>query len=142
MVIPMGSRAASDVLFTALLLLKEHWPMGGWSWDSRLSCVSSSFSMVSELDARRALSSALRFRWTDRTIDTAPPAVQDLAEATGGVREGQELFATEEFDGSIAFALWWPWGDENTISVRAGVAGARISDEEPRLREVFGAHDY
>ena len=138
----MESRAATDVLFTALLLLKEHWPMGGWSWDSRLSCVSSSFSVSNEPDARRALSSALRFRWTDRTIESAPPAVQELAEATGGVREGQELFATEEFDGSIAFALWWPWGDENTVSVRAGVAGARISEEETRLRDVFRAHDF
>ena len=115
--------------------------MGGWSWDSRLSCVSSSFSLTVSKDARRALTSALRFRWTERTIDRAPPAVQEVAQATGGVREGQELYATEEFDGSIAFALWWPWGDEQTVSVRAGLAGARISDEELRLREVFEAYD-
>lgn len=115
--------------------------MGGWSWDSRLSCVSSSFSSAVEPDARRALSSALRFRWTDRTVEAAPPAVQEVAQATGGVREGQELFATEEFDGSIAFALWWPWGDEQTISVRAGLAGERVSDEEQRLRETFDVFD-
>ncbi len=131
--------SGAEVLFSALRLLRDHWPAGGWSWDPRLSCLASSFSIELVPAARRTLRSALRCRWTDETLATAPPAVVDLAEATGGVRAGQEIFCTEEFGGSLAFALWWPWEDGHTVSVRVGLAGGRVEDEEARLRELFGA---
>jgi hypothetical protein len=35
--------------------------------------------------------------------------------------------------------MWWPWGDEITISLRIGLAGTGAVQEEDRLRTAFDA---
>ena len=41
----------------------------------------------------------------------------------------------------VAFGLWWPWGDETTISFRVGIGGYVLEPDLMRLREAFGALD-
>jgi hypothetical protein len=139
----MSTRPDADpwrVLFAAMNEVRSSWPSHGWSWDARLSCVSSSFGVEFEGRARLAASLALPSQWTPKTLLQAPPALRDIAERTGGLREGQVIFASDGAGPAFGYGLWWPWGDETTTSFRIGLAGrGGTPDMLKRLRDVFGA---
>ncbi|HMR74496.1 MAG TPA: hypothetical protein PKD61_05280 [Polyangiaceae bacterium] len=131
--------SSTDELFNALTKFRAEWPKRGWSWDNRLSCVASAFGVELSDEARQALPLAFPHQWNHRNLNSAPPIVQQIAERTGGVRQDQMIVATNPVAGSIAYGLWWPWGDDTTISLRIGVAGGSGIALEERLRETFGA---
>jgi hypothetical protein len=131
--------ASAQRLFDALGFLRAAWPGGGWSWDNRLSCAASSFNLELANEARAAADLALPHEWTRRTLASAPAPVRDIAEQSGGIRDDQFLLASDVVDRMIAFGLWWPWGDEQTISLRVGLAGVATERLQERLRELFGA---
>jgi hypothetical protein len=119
--------------------LRASWPSRGWSWDPRLSCVTSSFDAEFDARARTAAAIALAAEWTSTTIQRAPPPLRDLAERTGGLRAGQMIFASAGVGAAFAYGLWWPWGDGMTTSLRIGLGGGGVSQESfQRLRDVFG----
>jgi len=126
-------------LLEALKRLRAGWPQRGWSWDSRLSCVSSSFNTDIEPQAKQAATIALSGEWTMNSIGQAPPALQTIAQRTGGLRQGQRVLCSAAFGRVFAFGLWWPWGDGQTTSMRIGLGGAdSIRDASIRLCEAFG----
>lgn len=127
------------VILSSLKELRGGWPTRGWSWDARQSCVASSFSVELEDKARAAASVALSREWTMTTIDRAPSPLRELAERTGGLREGQMLLASAPVGAAFAYALWWPWGDGMTTSARVGLGGPAVKpDDLQRLRDTFG----
>jgi hypothetical protein len=126
-------------LFQAMKELRASWPARGWSWDARLPCVTSSFSVEFEEKARSAVAIVLASLWTSTTLQQAPAPVRDLAQQTGGLRAGQLIFASAGVAAGFAYGLWWPWGDGMTTSMRIGLGGSRVSsDTLQRLRDVFG----
>ena len=130
---------AVDSLFAAMKDLRGSWPSRGWSWDKRLSCVTSSFSAETEETARRAIAVALPTEWTSATIGEAPAALQDLAERTGGLRAGQLIFVSAPAGSTFLYGLWWPWGDGMTTSGRIGLGGSGATQNAlQRLRDTFG----
>lgn len=137
MSISEGSPAG--ILFQALGSFRKNWPGGGFSWDSRFSCVASSFSVQLETDARAAVARTFKFQWTARSVRTAPETVQEIADQVGGLRPDQILVATEPSDTVMAYGLWWPWGDDVTISYRVGLAGISATRYEEDFRDLFGA---
>jgi hypothetical protein len=132
----MSSRAVQP-LFESLARFRQSWPKRGWSWDGRVSCIASSFGVDLADEARATLASVFPHSWTHRTITRAPAILQQIAERTGGIRSDQALYSTDPFGGAIAFGLWWPWGDDTTISYRIGIAGGSYELEE-QLRDTFG----
>jgi hypothetical protein len=135
--IPQGSVA--EGLFQALSVFKKSWPGGGYSWDSRLNCVASSFSTTLEADARAAVAKAFKFQWTSRTLRSAPEVIQEVADLVGGLRQDQLLVSMDPNEALMAYGLWWPWGDDVTISFRIGLAGVSSARYEDGFRELFGA---
>jgi hypothetical protein len=134
---PVGGDAWS-LLFAALKELRSAWPSRGWSWDTRLSCVTSSFNVEFETKARAAVLVALSTEWTSLTIPRAPPAIRDLSDRTGGMRAGQLIFSSGTIGANFAYGLWWPWGDGMTTSLRIGLAGSSVREDAlQRLRDVF-----
>jgi hypothetical protein len=128
-----------SLLFEALRELRTSWPSRGWSWDGRLSCVTTSFAAELDTKARAAAGVALANEWTPTTIQRAPPLLSDLADRTGGLRAGQLLLASGAVGPNVAYGLWWPWGDGMTTSVRIGLVGPDATqDRLQRLRDVFG----
>ena len=118
--------------------VRTTWPARGWSWDTRFNCVTSSFNAEVEAKAKAAVVAVLTNEWTSVTIQSAAPAIRDLAERTGGLRSGQLIFATPAVGSSFAYGLWWPWGDAITTSLRIGLGGSGVREETlRRLREVF-----
>ncbi|MGO9836307.1 MAG: hypothetical protein ACLP1X_19060 [Polyangiaceae bacterium] len=127
------------LILSSLKELRAAWPTRGWSWDARQSCVASSFSVELEAKAKAVASVALSREWTVATIDRAPSALRELAERTGGLREGQMLLASSTVGSAFAYGLWWPWGDGMTTSARIGLGGPSVkTDDMQRLRDAFG----
>jgi hypothetical protein len=127
-----------SLLFNALKEVRASWPSRGWSWDTRLTCVTSSFNVEVEQKARAAVAAALTSEWTAVTIQSAPQGLRDLAERTGGLRSGQLIFASPAVAGIFGYGLWWPWGDSITTSLRIGLAGPNAREDAfRRLRDVF-----
>ncbi|HLV66678.1 MAG TPA: hypothetical protein VKY73_12735 [Polyangiaceae bacterium] len=131
-----GSSAA---LFENLGQLRRNWIKGGWSWDNRFNCLASSFNIEQEAEARAVVLRYLPREYTGKTLATAPAQVRQIAETTGGLRVDQRLYSSELGGRLFAFGLWWPWGDETTISLRIGLGGYVAEADLVRLREAFDA---
>lgn len=113
--------------------------MSGWSWDSRLSSAASSFPAHSAAAARAAIERGLPTVYSKDTINAAPERVQALAARYDGVRKGQLLVTGGDLDALLAFGLWWPWEESETISFRVGLADVDQSHRlYQRLFDIFG----
>lgn len=135
---PSGSALWQPTL-DSLKKLKSNWPARGWSWDSRLVCITSSFHMDHAQKARTAALEAMSTEWTASTLPNAPPRVRDFVERTGGLRSGQFIVVGQPTGGLTAFGLWWPWNDNDTISFRVGFLDVDANEEPyPTLRDSFG----
>jgi hypothetical protein len=135
---PVGGDSWS-VLFGTLKTLRTAWPARGWSWDARFSCITSTFNVELQAKARSAVGAALPTEWTSSTIQRAPAPLRDLAERTGGLREGQMILVSTTVGSAYGYGLWWPWGDGITTSLRIGLGGSHVPhDAFQRLRDVFG----
>jgi hypothetical protein len=119
--------------------LRATWPSRGWSWDKRVSCVTSSFVVELEAKARAAAATILPTEWTSTTIGRASPTLREIAERTGGLRAGQIITVSGGAGTGFAYSLWWPWGDGMTTSARIGLGGSFASESAlEKLRDVFG----
>jgi hypothetical protein len=126
-------------LYDGMARLKSKWPTRGWSWDTRLGCVTSSFTTEQEPMAKVAVREVLVNEWTSATIARAPQNVRDVAERSGGVRSGQLVLSAGPYAGLTAFGLWWPWGDGETVSLRVGLCDVDPNREpQAKFRDVFG----
>jgi hypothetical protein len=128
-----------SLILGAMKELRSAWPSRGWSWDRRVSCVTSSFVVELESKARAAAATLLPTEWTSTTIGRAPPALREIAERTGGLRAGQTILGSGAPGSGFAYALWWPWGDGMTTSARIGLGGTFATESAlEKVRDVFG----
>jgi hypothetical protein len=127
-------------LIESMRRFRSGWPSRGWTWDSRLACIASTFSVADEDQARNAAAHALPTTWTEVTMRAASPALKSLADRYGGVRSGQLLLTGSSYGHVTPFGLWWPWGNGETISMRIGLDGVdELQEPFHRLRDVFDA---
>jgi len=134
---PSGS--ATDQLFARLERLKERWPKKGWSWDYRVNCVASSFHVDLTQEAHQALVAVLPEVYDYKKLSKANQHVRQVAENVGGVRSDQLIYTLSTQGRLVPYALWWPWGDEITISLRLGLAGYVGEADHQRLQLQFNA---
>src|SRR4051812_41700308 len=103
---PIAGTDAWSPLFEPLAYLRANWPQRGWSWDGRMGCVSSSFSVEFEPKTRAAAKLALPQEWGMNELDTAPADVRGVVDNSGGLRPGQLIMAGPVIGGVFAFGLW------------------------------------
>jgi len=126
-------------ILDTLTSLHADWPSPAWSWDPRFKCVTSSVASVLEPRIRTILAAATPSEWSPTSFTSAPDGVRALAERCGDLRPGQLLMTSDPVAGMLLFAMWWPWGDGSTISVRLGVANCdRPKELYPLVRALFG----
>ena len=119
--------------------LRDAWPAQAWSWDHRFKCATSSLGAEAALKAKAILLGAVPAEWDELSFARAPEPVRGLAERCGEIRPGQALLTADPVAGMILFAMWWPWGDGSTTSIRIGVADCDRSKElYPLMRSLFG----
>jgi hypothetical protein len=126
-------------MFRALAKFRQAWVKQGWSWDYRVSCVASSFHVDLSDDAESAIKATFDQMFDHRSLGGAPEAIQEVAETVGGIRADQRIYTTHTGGRLSPFALWWPWGDEITISLRVGLAGYSSDQDFQRLQMEFNA---
>ena len=125
-------------LFARLSRLRANWPSRGWSWDTRVGCVSSSFVIDFEDQARAAAREAFAESWTHESIVKAPSRVKVAAARGGSIRPGQLVLASTDASGILVFGLWWPWANGLTTSLRVGLDIDETSDLHAHFRNLFG----
>lgn len=90
-------------------------------------------------DAEKALRVGFPEGYDYRTLPRAPEHVREMAESVGGLRADQRLYAGAVAGRLVPVALWWPWGDEITISLRVGLTGYVGEHDLQRLQTGFHA---
>jgi hypothetical protein len=68
-------------------------------------------------------------KWDFASINNAERPIRDFFQSGFGVVPGQKLFTMDPVRGIVLFAAWWPWGDDERISLRLGL----ISVTDQRL---------
>jgi len=87
--------------------------------------------MVDNKDSVHAiLERYLNTAWNSTNIDNAPEIVQMVISHFGGLRPGQLLFTSDPNQDAFIFGVWWPWGDEKTISLRIAPTGKTLSNSK------------
>lgn len=129
--------SATDKLFKTLQRLRAAWPKQGWSWDYRFNCAASSFHVDLTEEAEQALVSVFAETYDHRTLSKAPDFIRELSEEVGGIRSDQRIYTTRTGGRLSPYGLWWPWGDEITISMRVGLVGYVSEQDNQRLMLEF-----
>ncbi len=120
--------------------LRAAWPHRGWSFDNRFECVASSFEGDFAPQARLLIAPLFPHAFSERTLATASAPLREAATRTGGVRSTQMIFGAASIGHMTPYALWWPWEEAQTISLRVGLEGAS-SKELVELCACFGIEE-
>lgn len=91
------------------------------SWDEDFHVVRIIFRKTKQKPLFHALRENLPCQWDFTTIDTAPEFIDNFINSIFGIIPGQFLFTSGETPGPLLFAVWWPWGNEDYISLRVGI---------------------
>ncbi len=99
-----------------------------WSWDEDFDVARIVFHK-SEMDPLlMTLEKEFHGKWDFTSIDSAPASIENYIHSIFGIIPGQILFTAGENSGPILFAVWWPWGNENYISLRIGIFSPNEED--------------
>lgn len=86
-------------------------------------------------DVLRALATAFGPAAKPRGAHVAfPRPLRQLIDSRGGIRAEQTLFLRRGADGSVAFAMLWPWNGDKYATLKVGVYDERLAPIE-RTRE-------
>jgi len=91
-----------------------------WKWDDRFGLARAEFKVKDADTVRIAILKELPIEWDHTTIQKASGNIRKIANSMGGIGKGQILFSAEPENSVTLFCAWWPWGDEETVSVRIG----------------------
>jgi len=134
-----AAATSSDQIFALFERFRQAWPKKGWSWDYRLNCVASSFHVDLTRDCEKALLATFADVFDQRSLDRSPEPIQELAETTGGIRSDQRIYVLRSAGRLTPYAMWWPWGDEITVSLRIGLTGYVGEADYQRMQMEFQA---
>jgi hypothetical protein len=59
--------------------------------------------------------------WSFGSISEASKEVNDYIHAEYGLMPGQALFTSHPVNDTVLAVAWWPWGDEDKVSMRVGL---------------------
>lgn len=133
----MATSGSIQKIYDDLAVLRTGWVTNGWSWDGRLSCACSSFGGDLASRARALIVTVFAHTIDERSLQRAHPLIRELTAQTGGIRPEQLVFATDPIDDTLAYGLWWPWGDDLTISLRVGLVGLWAESEMANMQKAF-----
>lgn len=91
------------------------------SWDEDFQVIRIVFDKTEDKPLLRTLKKKFQYQWDFTSIDTATEYIDNFINSIFGIIPGQLLFTSSQTAGPILFAVWWPWGNENYISLRVGI---------------------
>lgn len=106
-----------------------------WDWDGRFGTAVGVVLKEGFEAAHAHLLESFGTCWSDQEL---PAAITAITDAMGGMRGGQEVFATDVAGGPVLFCAWWPWGGNSKVSLRIGVWSDELGAHADLLKEWFG----
>lgn len=104
-----------------------------WRWDREFNLALTVIDRKDEIAVELPLTLEFSHKWDFTSIEEADEPIYNFFNAGFGVVPGQKLFTMDPIGGVVLYAAWWPWGDDERISLRLGllsVAGEKISNAE------------
>ncbi len=101
-----------------------------WKWDGRFETVIGEFNKDNKDKVHNFLIQHLGNVWNNLNIDDAPDSIKIINRQLGGLEEGQILFTSDPEKDDLIFCAWWPWGDDQTISIRIAPSYNNFSELE------------
>jgi hypothetical protein len=104
-----------------------------WCWDKEFNLALTVIDRQDEIMIELPLVLEFDHKWDFATIDDAEAPVRNFFQAGFGVVPGQKVFTMDPVNGVVLFAAWWPWGDDERISLRLGllsVSGDPLDNSE------------
>jgi hypothetical protein len=92
---------------------------GQWEFDSRFVAAAVVFKADYAEDIKEKLASIYEETFDYKSIKKAQKDIKKLAKMFFGVNKGQ-LLMISRVDDIILFGAWWPWGNEESITLRIG----------------------
>jgi len=107
------------------LNIPDHCP---WRWDKEFNLALTVIDRQDEIMIELPMTLEFDHKWDFATINDADAPVRDFFQSGFGVVPGQKLFTMDPVQGVVLFAAWWPWGDDERISLRLGLVS--IADQK------------
>jgi hypothetical protein len=92
-----------------------------WSWDNRLQTAMVVFDKGDRDVVYIPLTQEFDTQWDFTSVDNSPAPFYAYFKSVFGIIPGQKIFTSTDGTGTMLFAVWWPWGDGNKISLRVGL---------------------
>ena len=92
-----------------------------WRWDREFNLALTVIEKKDEITVELPLALEFSHKWDFSSIEEAEKSISDYFQAGFGVVPGQKLFTMDPIDGMVLYAAWWPWGDDERISLRLGL---------------------
>lgn len=91
------------------------------SWDEDFNVIRIVFAKTEKKPLLQTLKKKFPYQWDFTSIDSATEFIDNFISSIFGIIPGQLLFTSSETTGPMLFAVWWPWGNEDYISLRVGI---------------------
>lgn len=89
-----------------------------WKWDRSFQALLSEFPSDQQAVVRSILEKHLKRVDDKKSFRKAPEFLRNQTGLFGDLRSRQLLFSSDPESGAFAFAAWWPWHDQDRISIR------------------------
>lgn len=109
-----------------------------WKWDPRFETVLAEFSVSEQEKVIQIIKTHMGDIWDGGNFQQAPEIIKIVIKFFGGIHPGQELFTTQTDRDDLLICAWWPWGNQQTISIRLGVFAQSLNDaDNKKLTQMF-----
>jgi hypothetical protein len=99
-----------------------------WRWDKEFNLALTVIDRQDEIMIELPMTLEFNHKWDFATINEADTPIRNFFQSGIGVVPGQKLFTMDPVRGIVLFAAWWPWGDDERISLRLGLVS--VADQK------------
>ncbi|OGS21786.1 MAG: hypothetical protein A2252_06570 [Elusimicrobia bacterium RIFOXYA2_FULL_39_19] len=92
-----------------------------WRRDDRFELLLAEFKIENIEKVTAVLATELEQKWDAKTISSASKDIQKINKQLGGLRDAQLLYTANINSKVILLCAWWPWGNNQNVSIRVGL---------------------
>lgn len=126
----MDDQTRSNIKNICTEFIKDFQGFVSWEWEDRFEMVLAVFTASNKEYFHKTLSQHLTKQWDSSTINNSDEVTRQLVNKFNGIKNGQLLFTSDTSNEGFLFALWWPWGNGENISIRIALFSAEISQPD------------
>ena len=122
---PDSSQRFADICAKISLNLPQN---ATWQWDDTFGTAWVAFEKTDVDLVLFPMIKEFDHQWDFSSLQGTSGPFFEYFHSSFGVIPGQRIFTTDDGAGWTLFAVWWPWGDDITISLRIGLFQASGQD--------------